>query len=149
MMGMIRFVVGLTGFLLMNSLAQGVYFVCDMRCWCGCELSSARAICLVCRLQLDRWVMMGMIGFVVGLIGFLLHQLIEQIADFKWETTEQILQVSEVPRLSVVLVIKCVMGRVKVWVGVVKSCGGCGQVCCGWGQSFGSSRESRSCQRSP
>ncbi|KAK7115171.1 chloride channel protein C-like isoform X2 [Littorina saxatilis] len=47
---------------------------------------------MVSRLQLDRWVMMGMIGFVVGVIGFLLHQLIEGIADLKWETTQDILR---------------------------------------------------------
>ena len=29
--------------------------------------------------------MMGMIGFTVGMAGFLLHQLIDLIADTKWE----------------------------------------------------------------
>jgi chloride channel 7 len=53
---------------------------------------------MVSRLQLDRWLMMGMIGFVVGVIGFLLHQLIEQIADFKWEKTQDILQVRKKER---------------------------------------------------
>lgn len=37
------------------------------------------------RLDWDRWVMMALIGFSVGLVGFLLHQLIDIIADFKWE----------------------------------------------------------------
>ena len=37
--------------------------------------------------------MMGMIGFTVGLIGFLLHQLIEQISEFKWDTAQDFLKV--------------------------------------------------------
>ncbi|XP_076448834.1 chloride channel protein C-like [Babylonia areolata] len=52
---------------------------------------------MVSRLQLDRWVMMGLIGFVVGVVGFLLHQLIEQIADVKWNTTETILKDGKSP----------------------------------------------------
>ena len=40
--------------------------------------------------------MMGMIGFTVGLIGFVLHQLIEQISEFKWDTVHDILKVSKV-----------------------------------------------------
>ena len=40
--------------------------------------------------------MMGMIGFTVGLIGFLLHQLIEEISEFKWDTAQDILKVSKV-----------------------------------------------------
>ncbi|KAL8619446.1 hypothetical protein ACOMHN_011797 [Nucella lapillus] len=47
---------------------------------------------MISRLQLDRWVMMGLIGFVVGIVGFLLHQLIEEIAHVKWDTTQNILQ---------------------------------------------------------
>lgn len=43
---------------------------------------------------MDRWVMMGLIGFSVGVIGFLLHQLIEKVADIKWEMTEDFIQVS-------------------------------------------------------
>ncbi|KAK6185139.1 hypothetical protein SNE40_007435 [Patella caerulea] len=45
----------------------------------------------VSRLQMDRWFMMGLIGFCVGLVGFLLHQLIEIISDVKWETTSDLL----------------------------------------------------------
>ena len=41
------------------------------------------------RLDWDRWIMMGLIGFTVGFIGFLLHQLIDVIADFKWERASQ------------------------------------------------------------
>ncbi|ELU14762.1 hypothetical protein CAPTEDRAFT_132493, partial [Capitella teleta] len=37
------------------------------------------------RLDWDRWVMMGLIGFTVGIIGFLLHQLIDVISEVKWE----------------------------------------------------------------
>ena len=32
----------------------------------------------------DRWVMMGLIGFFTGITGFLLHQIIDVIADCKW-----------------------------------------------------------------
>ncbi|KAK7492242.1 hypothetical protein BaRGS_00016539 [Batillaria attramentaria] len=46
---------------------------------------------MVSRLQLDRWLMMGMIGFVIGLMGFFMHQLIEQIVDFKWDTIEDLI----------------------------------------------------------
>ena len=37
--------------------------------------------------------MMGLIGFTTGVIGFLLHQLIEKIADVKWDITQQYIQV--------------------------------------------------------
>ena len=33
----------------------------------------------------EVWVVMGVIGFVVGMVGFLLHQLIDVIADFRYE----------------------------------------------------------------
>ena len=33
----------------------------------------------------DRWVMMGLIGFFTGLTGFFLHQIIDLIADTKWD----------------------------------------------------------------
>ncbi|XP_070575370.1 chloride channel protein C-like [Ptychodera flava] len=41
------------------------------------------------RLDWDRWVMMGLIGFTVGIIGFLMHQCIDIISDFKWDTAEE------------------------------------------------------------
>lgn len=49
----------------------------------------------VSHLQLDRWLMMGMIGMAVGFLGFLLHQLIEKISEFKWEKTQDILRRDE------------------------------------------------------
>ena len=33
--------------------------------------------------------MMGIIGFSVGILGFLLHQIIDIISEFKWELTRQ------------------------------------------------------------
>nr|XP_009858717.1 chloride channel protein C-like [Ciona intestinalis] len=44
------------------------------------------------RLDWDRWVMMGLIGFSVGIVGFLLHQLIDLISDTKWFYATQYLQ---------------------------------------------------------
>ena len=35
----------------------------------------------------DKWLMMGMIGVSVGLLGFLLHQIIDLISEVKWEAT--------------------------------------------------------------
>ena len=48
----------------------------------------------VCSIETDRWVMMGLIGFAVGLLGFLLHQFLERIASLKWSTTKEFLDVS-------------------------------------------------------
>lgn len=45
------------------------------------------------RLDWDRWVMMGLIGVTVGLIGFLLHQSIDVIADFKWDKANDFIEV--------------------------------------------------------
>ncbi|KAL4234642.1 hypothetical protein ACF0H5_006283 [Mactra antiquata] len=42
--------------------------------------------------QLDVWALMGLIGFTIGVIGFLLHQLIEKIADVKWEITQKYIE---------------------------------------------------------
>eukprot|EP00092_Neocalanus_flemingeri_P010722 GFUD01011549.1.p1 GENE.GFUD01011549.1~~GFUD01011549.1.p1 ORF type:complete len:864 (-),score=141.42 GFUD01011549.1:346-2937(-) len=36
------------------------------------------------RLDWDRWIMMGLIGFFTGVTGFFLHQIIDVIADTKW-----------------------------------------------------------------
>ena len=41
------------------------------------------------RLDWDRWLMMGMIGVSVGLLGFLLHQIIDLISEVKWESTRE------------------------------------------------------------
>ncbi|XP_066289417.1 chloride channel protein D-like isoform X1 [Branchiostoma lanceolatum] len=44
------------------------------------------------RLDWDRWVMMGLIGFTVGFLGFLLHQIIEIISEYKWEKAEEFIK---------------------------------------------------------
>lgn len=46
------------------------------------------------RLDWDRWIMMGMIGVTIGIVGFLLHQAIHLIAEVKWIKAEQYMQVS-------------------------------------------------------
>ena len=50
-------------------------------------------VCFGFSYQFDIWLMMGLIGFATGLIGFLLHQLIEKIADVKWEITQRYIEV--------------------------------------------------------
>lgn len=43
----------------------------------------------------QQWLMMGLIGFTVGIIGFFLHQLIDLIANFKWtQATDYLVNVS-------------------------------------------------------
>lgn len=37
---------------------------------------------------------MGFIGFAIGFIGFLLHQLIDLISDFKWDLAQEMIKVS-------------------------------------------------------
>ncbi|KXJ16127.1 chloride channel protein D [Exaiptasia diaphana] len=44
------------------------------------------------RLDWDRWVMMGIIGFTVGFIGFLMHQLIDVIAELKWDKASEFIK---------------------------------------------------------
>ena len=44
------------------------------------------------RTEWDVWVVMGIIGFVVGMVGFLLHQLIDVIADFRYEFASDLIQ---------------------------------------------------------
>lgn len=44
------------------------------------------------RLDWDRWVMMGMIGFTVGFIGFLMHQLIDVISEIKWDKASEFIE---------------------------------------------------------
>jgi len=44
--------------------------------------------------MLGKWVIMGLIGFCVGIIGFLLHNLIEEIAKLKWDMVENYITVS-------------------------------------------------------
>ncbi|CAC5419823.1 unnamed protein product [Mytilus coruscus] len=43
--------------------------------------------------MLGKWIIMGLIGFCVGIIGFLLHDLIEEIAKLKWNMVEKYLKV--------------------------------------------------------
>ena len=38
---------------------------------------------------------MGLVGFTTGFIGFLLHQMIDLISDFKWHQTEMYLKVKQ------------------------------------------------------
>ena len=51
------------------------------------------------RLDWDRWLMMGLIGFSVGILGFLLHQIIDLISEVKWEQTQEYIQVCCVWRM--------------------------------------------------
>ncbi|XP_040289045.1 chloride channel protein C-like [Bufo bufo] len=37
----------------------------------------------------DRWLMMALIGIVVGIVGFLMHQIIDTCFEMKWELAEQ------------------------------------------------------------
>ncbi|XP_013401688.1 chloride channel protein B [Lingula anatina] len=41
------------------------------------------------RLNWDRWYMMALIGCAVGIVGYLLHQTVALISDFKWERAEE------------------------------------------------------------
>ncbi|XP_064641031.1 chloride channel protein C-like isoform X2 [Lineus longissimus] len=41
------------------------------------------------RLDWDRWLMMGFIGFSVGFVGFLLHQCVDVISNWKWEVASE------------------------------------------------------------
>ena len=45
-----------------------------------------------CEYWCFRWLMMGIIGFSVGIVGFLLHQIIDIISEFKWELTSYYIQ---------------------------------------------------------
>jgi len=44
--------------------------------------------------------MMGLIGFSVGILGFLLHQIIDLISEVKWEQTQEYIQVGIRPSSS-------------------------------------------------
>lgn len=46
------------------------------------------------RTDWDQWIMMALIGFSVGFIAFLLHQIIEWLTDVRIETTREYLAVS-------------------------------------------------------
>ncbi|NXF38816.1 CLCB protein, partial [Nyctibius bracteatus] len=43
----------------------------------------------------DRWLLMGLIGTAVGLLGFLTHQIIDSLIKLKWDLMENYLQVSK------------------------------------------------------
>ncbi|NWJ03136.1 CLCB protein, partial [Crypturellus undulatus] len=43
----------------------------------------------------DRWLLMGLIGVAVGMLGFLTHQLIDCLTRLKWDLVENYLQVSK------------------------------------------------------
>ncbi|KAM4706226.1 chloride channel protein C-like [Rhinophrynus dorsalis] len=40
----------------------------------------------------DRWLMMGLIGVVVGTMGFLMHQIIDFLFEMKWELVQKYIQ---------------------------------------------------------
>ncbi|XP_066479108.1 chloride channel protein C-like [Tiliqua scincoides] len=44
------------------------------------------------RMDLDRWLLMGLIGIVVGTLGFLIHQIIDYLIKLKWELVESHIQ---------------------------------------------------------
>ncbi|XP_042320510.1 chloride channel protein C-like [Sceloporus undulatus] len=44
------------------------------------------------RLDWDRWLMMGIIGILVGILGFLIHQIIDYFIQLKWELVESYIQ---------------------------------------------------------
>jgi len=46
------------------------------------------------RLDWDRWVVMALIGITVGLLGFLLQQIIHLISHVKWQRAQQLIQVN-------------------------------------------------------
>ncbi|NXX82833.1 CLCB protein, partial [Urocolius indicus] len=43
----------------------------------------------------DRWLLMGLIGTAVGMLGFLVHQIIDSLIKLKWDLVESYLQVSK------------------------------------------------------
>ncbi|NWU53657.1 CLCB protein, partial [Dromas ardeola] len=43
----------------------------------------------------DRWLLMGLIGTAVGMLGFLIHQIIDTLIKLKWDLVENYLQVSK------------------------------------------------------
>lgn len=44
------------------------------------------------RIDWDHWVMMGLIGFLVGTLGFFLHQFIDILAELKWEKARKFIE---------------------------------------------------------
>jgi hypothetical protein len=59
---------------------------------CNCYVN-LDGVC--CSRDWQQWLMMGLIGFTVGLIGFVMHQLIDLISNVKWsQATEYLNNVS-------------------------------------------------------
>lgn len=59
-------------------------------------LWSERQLCLpVSRTERDRWLLMGLIGTAVGVLGFLIRQIINSLIKLKWNLVENYLQVSK------------------------------------------------------
>ena len=56
-------------------------------------MTSSAVMGVLFRLDWDRWIMMGLIGFLTGLIGFLLHQFIGIITQYKWFIARQLVEV--------------------------------------------------------
>ncbi|XP_053101924.1 chloride channel protein C-like [Hemicordylus capensis] len=44
------------------------------------------------RMDWDRWLLMGLIGIIVGTLGFLIHQIIDYLINLKWELVENYIQ---------------------------------------------------------
>nr|XP_056710733.1 chloride channel protein D-like [Euleptes europaea] len=44
------------------------------------------------RMDWDRWLLMGLIGIIVGTLGFLIHQIIDYLIKLKWELVENYIQ---------------------------------------------------------
>ncbi|KAM6410471.1 chloride channel protein B-like isoform 3-T3 [Pluvialis apricaria] len=44
------------------------------------------------RKEWDRWLLMGLIGTAVGMLGFLIHQIIDSLIKLKWDLVENYLQ---------------------------------------------------------
>ncbi|XP_061304500.1 chloride channel protein C-like [Pezoporus flaviventris] len=44
------------------------------------------------RKEWDRWLLMGLIGAAVGMLGFLVHQIIDSLIKLKWDLVEKYLQ---------------------------------------------------------
>jgi chloride channel 7 len=56
-----------------------------------------------CSRDWQQWLMMGLIGFTVGLIGFVMHQLIDLISNFKWsQATDYLNNVSSLLLLHII-----------------------------------------------
>ena len=80
---------------LIRSLGNAHLFLIFLCVFVKCTSCLWMQVLTVFRLDWDRWLMMGFIGFSVGIIGFLLHQTIDVIADFKWRHASELIDVSQ------------------------------------------------------